>query len=363
MRKEQLLSAIGGAQTAYLQHSERSVLKTVTRTVTAVAACVAVGVCLWQIPKPIAPFTAGNPVSAGFGGWGEGNPIDWYGGNYGTDQDADDFQFPIVLPVYENNGSDRERYRLNEKQVLRLLKNTAIGLQVPMEDIEYTYFGESMTNPEQNEEWAKQIERITVQGNGITIDAQGDGSVHVQFDPPIPFENGYGLKDKNSWVNRKTWLMLAEKYRDVLGYQNPALEKDPVYGYVVYDATKDDVGENMVRAQFRSTRFYGNEQGTALQGFWVTDTLLGNEKLGDYPTVSVDRAKELWEQGKCIGQYADDINVNFRKEHILKTEILYGLQNENVLMPYYRFLTKYGAYYVPAVDQRYIADFSLVFGK
>lgn len=356
MRKEQLFSAIGGAQTAYLQHSERSVFKTAVRTVTAVAACVAITVCLWQMPKPLTSFTAGKPVFGNTGGMFIPPSVG---------MELVEMEFPAKMSVYENNGYAAEEevrgFHLSEQQVLQLLQKAMKGLQVTTEDIEYEYIGDSMQNPEEWGDVAEQIYKISAKGDGITIDAKSDGSVHVQFDPPISFENGYGLKTANDWVNRKTSLMLAEKYGDVLGYQNPTLEKDLVYGYVVYDATKDDVVENMARIRFQSTCFYGNEQGTALQGFWIQNKLLGNEKIGEYPTVSYDRAKELWKSGICVVQYADAMEVTFKEQDILWVEMVYGLSNEKVFMPYYWFITEYGSYYIPAIEQRYIADFDLVF--
>lgn len=127
--------------------------------------------------------------------------------------------------------------------------------------------------------------------------------------------------------------------------------------------------EDILNYNFRCVRFFPGDNGN-LNAISMGDGLLLSEKLGDYPVISADEATERL----IAGNYQTSVPSAFTgKENIGKIELVYRTGRlEEVLLPYYRFyvllpdsintagadngLKTYGAYYVPAIADEYIAD-------
>ena len=91
-----------------------------------------------------------------------------------------------------------------------------------------------------------------------------------------------------------------------------------------------------------------------------------SRKIGDYPIISPDKAQELLAES----HYLTSVPYEFPGEaYVKKVELVYRTGAlETYYMPYYRFyvelpeetqengLITYGAYYVPAVESRYISN-------
>ena len=91
-----------------------------------------------------------------------------------------------------------------------------------------------------------------------------------------------------------------------------------------------------------------------------------SEKTGEYPVISVQEAKELLLNGNYITTVPYEMPG---KEYIARVELVYRKGTyETYYMPYYRFyvevpyeerengLKTYGAYYVPAVEGKYLTE-------
>ena len=167
-----------------------------------------------------------------------------------------------------------------------------------------------------------------------------------------------------------------DTYRDLLGFGAPkaiSWGDYNIYGefsrrYQAYDASEDDI-ENILNYNFRRVSFFSDESGN-LSGIRLNDGLLSAEKLGNYPVISAEEATERLE----AGNYQTSVPAAFSgKEYIGKVELVYRSGRlEEVLLPYYRFyvllpdtmnssaaeqgLHTYGAYYVPAIAEEYIAN-------
>lgn len=89
-------------------------------------------------------------------------------------------------------------------------------------------------------------------------------------------------------------------------------------------------------------------------------------KVGDYPIIDSQQAKELLSKGNYITTAPYEMPG---LEYVEKVELGYRAgEREAYFMPYYRFyvelpederengLKTYGAYYVPAVDGAYISN-------
>ena len=121
--------------------------------------------------------------------------------------------------------------------------------------------------------------------------------------------------------------------------------------------------------------FYPNDSGK-LSIIRRNNGLLSAEKLGDYPVITAAEAEERL----SAGNYQTSVPAAFSgEESIGRVELVYRTgRSEEILMPYYRFyvllpesvygaddeegLKTYGAYYVPAVAEEYIADMPIYDG-
>lgn len=95
-------------------------------------------------------------------------------------------------------------------------------------------------------------------------------------------------------------------------------------------------------------------------------------KIGDYPIIGENMARQLLDEGRYFTNVPGDYPG---EESIVMCEILYRNDGSSLKIPYYRFLielpkteseedtpgdlTKYGAYYVPAIDGKFLDNLSL----
>ena len=144
--------------------------------------------------------------------------------------------------------------------------------------------------------------------------------------------------------------------------------------YRVYDASGDDL-EDLLNFNFRCVNFYPNDSGK-LSIIRRNNGLLSAEKLGDYPcdhggggrgTVVCRKLSD--ECSRCIFRRGIDrqgrTGISYRtvgrnpdayyRFYVLLPESVYGADDEEGLKTY-------GAYYVPAVAEEYIADMPIYDG-
>lgn len=285
------------------------------------------------------------------------------------------------LPVYQNGAYDASGAGipkgLSEEEMMERLTLTAsaLGLEVLSTRVITDGQEEKDTETVPNADPTA----IHAETNGGTIDVQADGGI-IYFLP----DEGFALPDVYNFTYSNTTdaeaesvlSYLIDSYREVLGFGNPKAISSGYYNiygefsrsYQVYDASEDDI-ENILNYNFRRVSFYPDENGN-LSGIRLNDGLLSAEKLGDYPVISVEEATERL----IAGNYQTSVPTAFSgEEYIGKVELVYRTGRlEEVLLPYYRFyvllpdtmnpsaaddgLQIYGAYYVPAIAEEYIAN-------
>lgn len=148
-----------------------------------------------------------------------------------------------------------------------------------------------------------------------------------------------------------------------------------IYGRRTYHISfykdSDDIVQKIINYNFYKTYFTPNDNGELEQ---ITTDLpdLGN-KIGNYPVISPDKAKELLYDGKYVTSSPAAIK---KSDKTAQTELVYRFAPwEKYYIPYYRFLVaeestgneslekqgfkSYCAYYVPAVEEKYIANMPL----
>lgn len=138
---------------------------------------------------------------------------------------------------------------------------------------------------------------------------------------------------------------------------------------MAYDSQGDDT-EAILNYAFRSAEFYPDDDGT-LSGIHIDDSLACAEKLGDYPLISVDEARELL----LGGNYITSVPYSIAGEaYVADVELDYRSGMDETYLPYYCFyvelpemeeadgLKTYGIYYVPAIEGKYIENMPLYDG-
>lgn len=219
---------------------------------------------------------------------------------------------------------------------------------------------------------------LIIQRDGVTITVDETLTAKIEFDPSVKLPDGYYFTysaTSEEMAQAAQWL--AEEYSGLLSdMENPTLDQGiadrNIYGErsfdaVFYDAS-GDMEEKIIHYNFDRLAFYNNDDGELFLA--RVYQMVPSEKLGDYPVISVDDAKALL----LSGNYTTTVPYEMPgEEYIRKVELLYRTgSREKIYLPWYRFLVElpedeghigedknlknFGAYYVPAVESKYIAD-------
>ncbi len=219
-----------------------------------------------------------------------------------------------------------------------------------------------------------------------------DGSIKVtvsaHMDVTIVFEGGIALPPEYNFTHHaplnditKTAQYLKEKYllgefKDIIGMKSPetniSIGDYNIYGEQNYDISffeKDrNIVDSIINYNFKQVSFSCNDEGR----LWIIgiDSNSCTEKIGDYPIISAGKARELLLQGKYVTSVVQWDMPG--EEYIARVELVYRASNRNEFyIPYYRFyielpeaereggMKTYGAYYVPAVEEKYISNMPL----
>ena len=286
-----------------------------------------------------------------------------------------------ALPVYRNGAYDPSGAGiptgLSEEEMMERLTFTASALGLEVLSTRVITDGQEEKETETLPDAAPT--EIHAETNAGTIYIQADGGI-VYFLP----DEGLALPDVYHFTHSSTTddeaesvlSYLVDAYGELLGFEHPKAISWGDYNifgelnrsYQVYDASGDDL-EDILNYNFRCVSFFPDDNGN-LYGIRKNDGLLSAEKLGDYPVISVEEATERL----IAGNYQTSVPAAFPgEEYIGKVELVYRSGRlEEVLLPYYRFyvllpdtmnssaaeqgLHTYGAYYVPAIAEEYIAN-------
>lgn len=285
-----------------------------------------------------------------------------------------------TLPVYRfktNHSSDTIAPKgLNEKEIRSLLKSTASALGIKIISTEVFPEDES---PE-DREYSPLLRAIFAKTNHgeIRVFATGEITYHLPDDDHLVLPDKYSFT-YNRTTNDEAYeaiAYLSDFYKKllhkVLDYKTLTAAtwgSYNIYGeyhrdYYAYDSSGNDI-EDIINYNLRRVSFCPAEDGK-LFIVRISDELKAAKKIGDYPIVSVDEAK----QRLLAGNYHTSVPYAMPgEEYIAKAELIYsaGFYGET-LLPYYRFyvflpeqiivdgLKTYGAYYVPAISDEYIIN-------
>ncbi len=190
----------------------------------------------------------------------------------------------------------------------------------------------------------------------LTIDLTQ--TIDIRFKPRIPLPEGLLFSESAEY--------LMTEYAELMNFEEPQLDlsggdynMDLTQNFQLsfYDGAGNDV-QRIVNYNFYRVSFLGSTMAR------ITMPDL-SDKVGDYPVITLDRAKELLGNGNYITSVPYELPGI---EYAAKAELVYRTgSRETYFMPYYRFyvelpeleengLKTYGAYYVPAVSEEYLTE-------
>jgi len=291
-----------------------------------------------------------------------------------------------ALPVYRNplayneNGiAQRADFGKMRELLLETAENLGLGSDLPVHD--------NVPDEETQKQIAEKFQSVgdtvpegyfaptelSVEADGVTVSVDQTMTAEISFKPAVPLPEGYAFTHYASYEELAAVAgYLQGAYEDLLDMEDPRVNIQGgdynIYGQQGYsleffDGAGDDT-QQLLNYNLRRTAFYCNDQGELfLIRIYRPDL---SEKSGDYPIISLGEAAALLEEGRYITTVPYGMPG---AAWVRKAELIYRSGGgEAYLMPYYRFYVElpeeerengmktYGAYYVPAVEEKYIEN-------
>ena len=219
-------------------------------------------------------------------------------------------------------------------------------------------------------------DRVTASIPYGTVEVWTDMTAQIHFEPaiPIPQELNTDYYAPLQQVSELAEYML-QHHSGYFGMETPTIGiyggrvntyMQKSYGFYIYESG-DDPLEQLLGYSFDLGRFSFTADGGISRVFLSKMDDL--PKLGDYPALTVEQAKEALLQG----QYSDGPSTPPKEENIHQVQLVYRTAASPYYVPCYVFYVliekeqrrwdlvpdeaqEYVPYYVPAVDHRYILD-------
>lgn len=294
------------------------------------------------------------------------------------------------LPVYRNPLTYDEQYRVSgadQDKMKALLLDVAgkLGLDTqttpvidnaPTEDYKKAITEKLAAVGEKVPEGYFDPTTLIMEADGIKIEVDQTLTARIDFDPAVELPDTITftynasreeMAEAASWLSKEYSGLLSDMAEPVL---DQGMADRNIYGERSFDVEYFDGGgslkQQIINYNFNRVAFYNDDEGKLFLARVYAPDL--SQVMGNYPIITVEEAKELL----LAGNYASSVPYDLPKaEEIAGVELVYRTgSHEAVWLPYYRFLVDlpeeyrpadktlrdYGAYYVPAVDGRYITN-------
>jgi len=211
-----------------------------------------------------------------------------------------------------------------------------------------------------------------VEADGIRVEMDLSMSALIRFEPAIALPEEFHFTHYASYDEKYAAAQyLLEKYETLINMEDPVINisggdyniyAEQSHAVSFYDGT-GDLQEQIYHYNFEQASFSCDDEGKLFIARPVVEKEL--PVIGEYPLITAKEAKELLLEGKYITTCPDPIAG---EEYVKDVELIYRTGRLEYYIPYYRFyvempqwktengLNTYGAYYVPAIEQQYIAD-------
>lgn len=283
-----------------------------------------------------------------------------------------------TMPVYKNNaayGSNSSASPgIGEKRALALARQAADSLNMKITSVQSVKCGDPAKDGGTGNDATSSV---TVETATAKIQVLGNGTITISFKKSIelPKQYSFTYADPSDEKAENVTDYLLNRFSGFVSFKKPqkALFADYTFdgernrSYTAYDAM-GNITEQILNYNFNQVEFAPDDDG-ALMLIRKHNGLSCAEKIGDYPIVTSKKALELLLKGRYNTSVPEKMPG---EKHVMKTELVYKTGGTNqIFLPYYRFwvelpdmrlkngLKTYGAYYVPAVQQRYISNMPL----
>lgn len=207
-------------------------------------------------------------------------------------------------------------------------------------------------------------EHVTITSEIAEITTISSGTTSVYFNTVIKLPEEFDFYNFDKTIAQKDAIAdyLVEHY-NVRDIRSPLIKIENMTDSVAIYMYNNDVdnAEKILEYFCTPVIYMINTQGM-LRNILINDYRL-NEKIGDYPIISLTEAKELLLENHYISNYDDVPNQN----NIYTVQFCIIPLNDEQL-PYYVFYIEtpsletdgnkvYGTYYVPAIESEYLTNF------
>ena len=322
----------------------------------------------------IMDFSASG-AAGGFGGEMAYDVSELISGNPWSESD-----YFSMLPVYRNpiNVDVRNYFKvtgMDTEKMWEVLLDMIDRLGLDNSNLEMA--GPTIS-PDSSEPIAIEEAVVTAKGDGIELEVDASLFVQVIFDPPVTLPDNYN-NDYYASYEEKAALgeYLQDAFSSLIGWDEPTLivtgggytfSGNQSYDVEFYNG-EGNLTEKILNYNFHRIEFCGDSYGNQLNRIRIFQRDC-SQKLGDYPIITVEKARELLLEGKYVTSVPYEVPG---EEYVASVELIYntGLTDE-YFMPYYRFyvelpeerntnketqergLLTYGIYFVPAVEEKYL---------
>lgn len=195
------------------------------------------------------------------------------------------------------------------------------------------------------------ISQLCAELDGMWIYVDDEMKTRIYFEQGVSLPSKYNLSKEASYEEkREAAEYIRKKYKKIINMEDPQINvRDGENNNISLFEGADNLADRIVNYNFKRTDFYIDKDGLITSIIIYRPDL--SQKVGDYPIISADEAKELLGEGHYYG--ADNFPGVEWVKHV---ELVYDTgSSHNVLMPYYSFYAG-SLYYVPAIDPQYITN-------
>ena len=397
MKAEQFSEALGEINGAYVEGAARYQSKPKPQSVwwthLAAAACLALAVCaavaLWKgrAPQTELPLLPGEWGKDSIGGMGYEGYMAFDVSELVSANPWREDSGLAALPVYKNpltwnemhmaSGTDFEAMRALALDIAARLgldpDTLAVTDDAPDEETKKAITEKIQSVGDEVPEGYFDPTAVRVEADGFSIEVDQSLTARIDFEPPVSLPEGYRFSHNATCEEMAAAAeYLKTAYAGLMGFENPQVNisggdyniyAERSFSLSFFEGSGSET-EQIVNYNFNRTAFYPNDEGNLFIARVYRPDL--SQKVGDYPIISAEKARELLLEGHYITTVPYEMPG---AEYVKKVELIYRTgMYEQYYMPYYRFyvevpegapggdtgLDDYGAYYVPAVDGAYL---------
>lgn len=315
-----------------------------------------------------------------------------------------------ALPVYRNGSYDPSGagvpLGLSEEEMQERLDRAVGSLGVEITEIVREY------DPLYKDDGTKEdvLTRLvaSLDREGWELTSYADGEIRFDFrldaeeEPSLPAACLGPSPEISREAVEEITDFLVQRFSGLLNFQKPVRtiysDRDIYhkmrYSGGVYEGA-GSLEEQILNAAFRSVAPHlradtlTEDPADAVGLFWISDELITAEKLGDYPLITPEEAREKLLEGKYLTSVPYELPG---EDSVSAVELVYrGGPLEEYFLPYYRFyadvtacepetqvsdsklqenglqrceepLILYGVYYVPALPEKYLMNLTVYDG-